>query len=269
MDPRFQNGLLAAYRVLLRTGLLETRPGYAVFERVYDLYKAVLEASSLRHVRDYVRPGSRIVDVGAHVGFFTQRFAAWVGPGGRVIALEPEPVNFGRLARRLRRTGLASRVEAINAAAVEASGSYRLRVDPTHPGDHQLAAEGLPVSGIALDRLLEQHDWRPISLLKIDVQGAEARVLAGATETIRRFRPSLLVEVDDGRLRRQGSSAEGLLGLLASLGYTPQHLSRSGVSRVLGIAEAVDIAGGLGRYADFLFAGVNAERYGIGSTTRP
>lgn len=255
MNPRFQNLLLAAYRALLRTGLLETRPGYAAFERVYDLYKSALEASSLRHVRDYVRPGSRIVDVGAHVGFFTQRFATWVGPEGHVIALEPEPVNFGRLVRRLRRSGLASRVEAVNAAAVESSGDYFLRVDPWHPGDHQLATSGLPVPGVALDRLVEHDDRWPVSLMKIDVQGAETRVLTGAAETVRRFRPSLLVEVDDARLRKQGSSAEGLLGLLASLGYTPQHLSRSGLSRVLGITEAVDIAGGGGRYADFLFAG--------------
>jgi FkbM family methyltransferase len=258
MNPRFQDLLLAAYRALLRTGLLETRAGYAAFERVYDLYKAALEASSLRHVRDYVHPGSRVIDVGAHVGFFTQRFATWVGPEGRVIALEPEPINFERLVRRLDRTGLASRVEAVNAAAVESSGRYFLRVDPWHPGDHQLATDGLSVPGIALDRLVDRDDRRPLSLMKIDVQGAEARVLTGATETIRSLRPSLLVEVDDGRLRGQGSSAEGLLGLLASLGYTPQHLSRSGLSRVLGIAEAVDIAGGIGRYADFLFAGGKA-----------
>jgi FkbM family methyltransferase len=256
VNPRLQGLLLFAYRLLLlRSGVLETGPGYALFERVYDLYKAGLEASSLRHARGYVRPGSRVVDVGAHVGFFTQRFAGWVGPGGRVIALEPEPINFGRLCRRLQRTGLAARVEAVNAAAVEASGRFFLKVDPTHPGDHQLAPGGLPVRGVALDRQVEPDDPREVSLVKIDVQGAEARVLAGAAETLQRFRPTLLVEVDDERLRRQGSSAGELLEGLASLGYVPQHLSRSGLSRVLGVADAVRLAGGAGRYADFLFAG--------------
>lgn len=259
MNPRLQALLLAAYRVLLlRTGVLETRAGYAVFERVYDLYKAGLEASSLRHARAYVRPGSRVVDAGAHVGFFTQRFAGWVGPEGRVIALEPEPVNFGRLCRRLQRTGLAPRVEAVNAAAVEVSGGFFLRVDPTHPGDHQLATAGLPVHGVALDELVASPDRREVSLVKIDVQGAEVRVLAGAAETLRRFRPTLLVEIDDDRLRRQGSSAGELLERLAVLGYVPQHLTRSGLSRGLGVADAVRLAGGAGRYADFLFAGKGA-----------
>jgi hypothetical protein len=83
-------------------------------------------------------------------------------------------------------------------------------------------------------------------------------VLAGASETLRRLHPTLLVEVDDERLRRQGSSAAALLDDLAALGYTPQHLTRSGLSRVLAGAEAVDIAGGAGHYADFLFAGREA-----------
>jgi FkbM family methyltransferase len=258
MDHRSQSLLLAAYRLLLRTGLLETRAGYGAFERVYDLYKDRLEASFLRHVEPRVRSGSRVVDVGAHVGFFTQRFATWVGPQGSVLALEPEPVNFGRLRRRMSRTGLAPRVVAVNAAAVESPGGFFLRVDPTHPGDHQLAGEGLPVRGVTLDEMVDREDPRPLSLVKIDVQGAEARVLAGASETLRGLRPTLLVEVDDERLRRQGSSAGELLDDLAALGYTPQHLTRSGLSRVLAGAEAVDIAGGAGRYADFLFAGREA-----------
>ena len=253
MNQRSQALLLAAYRALLRTGLLETRAGYAVFERVYDVYKDRLESSFLRHVRPSVRPGSRVVDVGAHVGFFTERFATWVGPEGSVTALEPEPVNFGRLRRRVARTGLGGRVQAVNAAAVERSGGVFLRVDPTHPGDHQLAVEGLPVRGVTLDEIVGPADPRPLSLVKIDVQGAEARVVAGGEETMRRLRPSLLVEVDDERLRRQGSSARELIGCLAALGYTPRHLSRAGISRVLATGEAVDLAGGRGRYADFLF----------------
>jgi FkbM family methyltransferase len=255
MNPRLQSLLLSAYRVLLHTRVLETRLGYMAFERLYDLYKGLLEASSLRYVREYVRPGSRVVDVGAHVGFYTQHFAAWVGPEGRVVALEPEPVNFGRLCRRLNRTGLAPRVEALNVAAVETSGSFFLKVDPTHPGDHQLALGGLPVRGVTLDRLLEPHDPPEVSLIKIDVQGAEARVLAGAADTLRRFRPTLVVEVDDERLRLQGSSAQELLQVLASLEYRPRHLSRTGLSQALSVAEAVRLAGGAGRYADFLFAG--------------
>jgi predicted methyltransferase len=85
---------MQVYRVALRTGIFETRPGYFFLERYYDAYKAVLEAPSLRHVRSFVPAGSTVIDVGAHCGFQTKHFGAWVGPQGRVIAIEPEPTNF-------------------------------------------------------------------------------------------------------------------------------------------------------------------------------
>jgi FkbM family methyltransferase len=253
MDATLQNGVLLAYRMVLRTGLLDTSWGYFAFERCYDLYKARLEAGSLAHVRPFVVEGSTAVDVGAHVGFFTERFARWVGAEGHVVAIEPEPINYGRLCRRLQRTRLAARVTPFNLAATEAAGSFRLRVDPDHPGDHQLAADGLAVAGETLDGILARGHWPPVSMVKLDIQGAEVRALAGAAETIERFRPTLLVEVDGLRLKRQGSSAAELFDSLAAKGYSPCQLTNRGVSRVLAVGDALRLAEATARYADFLF----------------
>lgn len=191
--------------------------------------------------------------MGAHVGFFSQRFASWVGETGHVVALEPEPINYARLCRRVHRTGLSARVTTLNAAAVERPGDYFLRLDPWHPGDHQIASAGLPVGGVTLDEVLALRGWPPVSLIKLDIQGAEARALAGARETLERLRPTLLVEVDELRLRRQGSSARQLFDLLAAKGYRPRHLTHSGVSPVMATVEALGAAGEVGGYADFLF----------------
>ncbi len=253
MNPTLQDGILLAYRMVLRTGLLGTSWGYQAFERCYDLYKARLEAGSLAHVRPFVAEGSMAVDVGAHVGFFTERFARWVGEAGHVVAIEPEPINYGRLCRRLERTRLVDRVTPLNLAATEASGSFRLRVDPTHPGDHQLAADGLAVAGETLDRILARECWPPVTMIKLDIQGAEVRALAGAAETIDRLRPTLLVEVDESRLRRQGSSAGELFETLAANGYEPRQLTSRGISEPLAIGEALGLATSTARYGDFLF----------------
>jgi FkbM family methyltransferase len=253
VNTKLANGILRAYRLVLRTGLLDTELGYAAFERCYDLYKATLEASWLRHVAPLVTPGSTVVDVGAHVGFFTQRFAHAAGASGQVLALEPEPVNYRRLCRRIARTGLHARVTALNVAAVEAPGDYFLRVNPHHPGDHQLASAGLSVVGKTIDELVATRTLPPVSVIKLDVQGAEARVLAGAELTLRRFQPALLVEVDDQRLRAQGSSAQELLDSLAARGYQPRHLTGHGISRILARLDALSVAGSAGQYADFLF----------------
>lgn len=268
MNPLLQATILGMYRLVLRTGILETTSGYAAFERCYDWYKVWLEAASLRHIRPFVPEGSTVVDVGAHVGFFTETFAGWVGERGRVIALEPEPINYGRLHNRLERTGLRSRVTSFNVAAVEASGDYLLHINPDHPGDHRLDGTGVPVRGLTLDEVLQGCGSPDVSLVKLDVQGAEARVLAGAEKTLARCRPALIVEIEDERLRQQGSSAEALLALLAARGYAPQHLSRSGISRVLAIPDALDKAGRNGQYSDFLFVGrwnPSASTVGSGS----
>jgi FkbM family methyltransferase len=253
MNSWIQGGLLAAYRVVVRTGILETQTGYALFERLYDKYKLVYEAACLKHVRSYVTAGSTVVDVGAHVGFFTQTLGAWVGPQGRVLAIEPEPVNFARLHNRVQRNGLASRVILVNAAAVDTPGSRFLKVDPVHPGDHQLANGGLPVRGVTLDELLADLELPAVSLVKLDVQGAELKVLKGAVQLLRLRPPNLMIEVDEERLRLQGTSAGELFGLLASHGYTTRLLRSRGLSGPLSVDEALAAVGPPGRYADFLF----------------
>ena len=254
MKEPTQAALLGIYRAVLATGVLHTSWGYRAFERVYDFYKAAAESSFLDHVRGFVPPGSAVVDLGAHVGFFTERFATWTrATGGQVIAVEPEPINFGRLQHRIARRGL-THVKAFNLAVAETPGDLFLKVDPFHPGDHQLAAEGLGVRGTSLDALMGECGWPRVGLVKLDIQGAEMRALSGGRETLARFKPVLLVEIDDERLRRQGSSGAELLALLDDLGYGAHHLTRQGLSRVLATADARHIVDrAAGSYVDFLF----------------
>lgn len=75
-----QGALLWAYRGVQRSGLLDTAPGRAAFERAYWAYKWSIEAKDLETLRPHVTPGSTVVDVGANIGFFTVRFAEWSGP---------------------------------------------------------------------------------------------------------------------------------------------------------------------------------------------
>jgi FkbM family methyltransferase len=249
----FETILLGGYRLLLRTGVLHTERGFRAFERCYDLYKLLIEAAWLKHVKPYVPPGSTVIDVGAHVGFFTQRFASWVGPEGRVLALEPEPTNYKRLCDRIARNGLADRVRAHRIAATEVRGEFRLMVNESHPGDHQLSGRGLPVVGMTLDEVAAEPGLPPLSLIKLDIQGAEARALLGARDLLRRQRPALVVEMDDVRLRRQGASAAELTDQLRALGYVPLGICRSGIWRTLAIPEELEVAIRARSYADLLF----------------
>lgn len=221
-----QNAMLGAYRLVFARGLLRRAWGRRLFFALYEFYKNLFEAGPIGALRAYVPEGGFVIDVGANVGFFTERFARWVGPAGRVVAIEPEAANFAELVRRLGASGLAERLDARQAVADAQSGQARLVINPDHPGDHRIGDAGEPVAAVALDELVPAG--RQVALIKIDVQGAELRVLAGASATLARDSPALFVEVDPGGLARYGSGVEALLGTLARHGYAPHLLTRAG-----------------------------------------
>jgi FkbM family methyltransferase len=248
-----QSGLLALYHSVSAAGFLKTAWGRSIFEMAYWFYKRYYEAGTIAPLQQFVKPGSCVVDVGANIGYFTLHFASWVRGGGKVLAIEPEAINYARLQRAVSRAGLTSVVETFRVAAAETVGDGLLEINPMHPGDHKLGTSGVSVAITTIDTLLAGRGWPEVSLLKIDVQGAEARVLAGARETIDRFGPTLLIEVSDDGLRQYGSSAEELILTLCKRQYTIQALKRKGLSTSLSVDEAVTVAKTRG-YVDLLFS---------------
>ncbi|MBF0584365.1 MAG: FkbM family methyltransferase [Magnetococcales bacterium] len=221
--PLFQNIVLRLHVLVKRSGFLASPPGQWLFETTYLLYKRFFEARNVAVLQQWIPSDTWAIDVGANIGFFTVYFAHWVHGSGRVVALEPESVNFKRLQRRLATHPERDRVELLQMAAAEKNGWGWLQLNPDHPADHRLSHSGVSVPLSALDTLMAERGWPKIALIKIDVQGAEDRVIMGAQELIRRFHPALLVELtlnDPGSLRT--------MTLLASFNYRPHRLLRDG-----------------------------------------
>jgi FkbM family methyltransferase len=163
------------------------------------------EEEVLRITTAITRPGDRIIDVGAHMG---NHSVYWGLAGRRVIAFEPNaPVN-AVLQANVKRNGLGSVVE-VRAAALgreQATGIAR-QPDPVNLGSVTIdvGAGDLPI--YPLDSL----DLDGLAVLKLDVEGHEADVLAGAIQTMRKWRPYIVAEeLSDHR------EVEELIG---SLGY--------------------------------------------------
>ena len=247
---RLQSVLLGTYARLAETRLLDNAVARRGFEGAYEAYKVVLEAGPVHHLRRHATSGSVVVDVGANIGFFTVRFARWVGPGGRVLAIEPEARNIQRLQARLERRELAGRVSVVKAAAAGAVGRAHLVVNHHHPGDHCLGDTGVEVDVVTVDSLVARETG-PVTLIKVDVQGAEQLVLDGAAGTIAAHRPALFIEVTAGALERFGTTARGLIDGVLRQGYTAHLLGRRGVSPALGPAALEELHGD--GYNDLLF----------------
>lgn len=250
MRRTLQSVLLWAYGVVFSNGILRYHWGRRLFFAAYDIYKLLFEAGEINGLRTHIPIGSLVVDVGANVGFFTLRFADWVGQQGRVIAIEPESRNFAELQRRLVINGYAGRVAAHCAVADRVAGEARLLVNPDHPGDHKIGDHGIAVRAHTLDGLCADSD-RPVSLVKIDVQGAAMRVLAGAEDLLASQRPALFIEADAGALARFGTNTAELLGFLARFGYVPHAMDKNGAQVLtLPMIDALIARNG---YTDILF----------------
>jgi FkbM family methyltransferase len=188
------------------------------------------EPGTAAALRRLVRPGDVVFDIGANVGAHTLGLAASVGPAGTVVAIEPTDEAFGKLTRnvalnpdlaarvRLRQRLMAARAEDPAPSALYSSWPLR-PTGPVHPhhGGRLVTTAGASVA--TLDGLMEQEGLSRLDLIKIDVDGFEARVLAGGARTLGRCQPVLVMELAPYVHAEAGGSFSELLGLLRACGY--------------------------------------------------
>jgi FkbM family methyltransferase len=225
-----------------------------IFLVLYAGYKRHFEAGPIERLQEFIPTGSVVIDVGANVGFFSLRFARWVGSGGEVISIEPEDRNYEILVAALKRQGPSGRVRALKAVAAATAGPMFLEINKLHPADHKLSRDGtgVAVEAVRLDDLVQDKGAQNPSLVKIDVQGAEMLVLQGAPDILGLAGPALFVELHEEGLQRYGASVSAILDYLSRYGYEPHWLMRNGPHRKSSAAEVCAKAAGNG-YVDVLF----------------
>jgi FkbM family methyltransferase len=199
---------------------------------LYDTYKRIGERRQIRLIRQLVKPGDRVADVGANIGFYTSVLARRVGERGRVYAFEPDVRNFAHLSARVR--GLPQ-VERVQAAVTDCDGTIDLYRSPDLHVDHRTYETDEPrarvaVPAVSLDRFLA--DAPPLQFLKMDVQGAEYRALRGMAGVVARS-PELviLMEVWPFVHDRFGAGTRALLDLLWSWGLKVWRLDTQDAGR--------------------------------------
>lgn len=132
-----------------------------------------------------LRPGMKVVDIGAHIGYHTVRFAELVGPTGTVFAFEPSPLNFGVLCGNVRRRALSNVV--LEQKAVSDIDDEVTLYFGRHDGRHSIVRRGeesCKVNSISLDSYFGERET--VQFVKIDVEGAELKVLRGMKNLIAR-----------------------------------------------------------------------------------
>jgi FkbM family methyltransferase len=151
--------------------------------------------------REHLRPGATVLDVGAHVGYYTLLSSVLVGPVGRVFAFEPNPVNHGFLGRHAAVNGCRN-VTVVQAAVSDRDGTARFDFGSGSGTGHLAEGGALEVRTVALDGFCAEHGITP-SAIKVDVEGAEMEVLRGAEDTVSRARPVIFLSTHGAEVHRR------------------------------------------------------------------
>jgi FkbM family methyltransferase len=187
-------------------------------------------AAEMSVIRRHIKAGDTACDIGANKGSFVYWLSRWAGESGRVVAFEAQDDLARRLDGICRSAAL--RNVTVEAKAVYAtSGRRELHIPVRHQPGASLNPPDLPseeimttsVATVALDDYFS--DGERISVLKVDVEGAEQGVFAGARRILASCRPLLVFECENRHLN--GASVRDVFADLKSMGYDG-HFVRAG-----------------------------------------
>jgi FkbM family methyltransferase len=180
---------------------------------------SLLEADEIRLVKNTIKEGMTIIDIGANIGYYTLIMGRLVGRNGLIYAFEPEQNNF-RLLKKNIELNQANNIFAINKAISDNNTGGRIYISKWNRGDHRIFDSGdnrrfKPVETLTLDEFMK--DKGRVDLIKLDIQGAEYRALIGMERTIKKNEDLMLIaEYSPYHLEKAGIDSDTFLSWIES-----------------------------------------------------
>lgn len=184
------------------------------------------ELPAVKLFQSLVKPGDRVMDIGANIGFHAMWLSVLVGAEGTVLAFEPVRYLYRALSDSINENRFAGRCLAYHCALSDRPGRGMIRhaagtrnfggahlTDTKKNDDHSYDEVDIRV-------LAEFAAEKRCSLIKLDVEGAEMKVLQGGTQLLRQDRPAVFAELFNEQLQKvSGSNGTGMIRFMAGLGY--------------------------------------------------
>jgi len=170
-----------------------------------DYWLGMYEPELQRALRDWVKAGAVMFDVGANIGYVSLLLARAGGENGRVTAFEALPANVARTRRNLALNGMGERVSVVHAAVIDRAGTARFLVHPSNAMGKAVGSAGrdiadayvqeIEVPGVALDDFAYTAQGVVPQVIKMDIEGGEVLAIGGMERLLAEARPLLLVEL--------------------------------------------------------------------------
>ncbi|HVQ18395.1 MAG TPA: FkbM family methyltransferase [Actinomycetes bacterium] len=242
----FLMGRLRPEEVTVRGHVMRLDPLDSLLLSVNGTY----EEEELDLLRDCIRPGDTILDVGGHIGLYTLEASRAAGAEGRVVTFEPSTANYALLEHNVRLNGCTN-VVLVKAAVSNADGELTLVLSHDNSGDHQITTDPSTSSDtervrtVSIDSYCRDAGITTVNVVKMDIQGAEPVALAGALRTIG-ANPDVLLftEVSPQHLASRGGT-DAYLVALADAGFDLWQMEGGGaVPRTVAELSHLRIAAG-------------------------
>lgn len=211
------------------------KSNFSLYLNLYFLYKRINERNEINLIKNVVKPGMRVVDIGANIGFYSLMFSDLVGSQGEVHCFEPEKNNFLNL------TNICKGRKNIilnNMAVGKENRNINLYVSDDLNVDHLTYATNdkrkeLKIRCVSIDSYLKKEN--EIDFIKIDTQGFEYHVVQGMKNTLQKAKKIVLLsEFSKYDLEQAGSSHKDYLKYLKAVGLKVKYLERDYKKRLYG-----------------------------------
>ena len=217
-------------------------------ERSGGLYQRDLAAL----LKARLAPDAIVADVGANIGVVSALLSG-LCPKGRIYAFEPVAENYAHLAANVAANALEN-VTVQQVALFDIDGEIEVEYDGGYPGGSHVGEGGTAVPALRFDTWAHHQSLDRLDLVKVDVEGAELAVLDGAAETLRRFRPIVVIECNPVTLARFGGTGYAallrrmraifpLVGVIEPGGGVSPIASVGHLRRILGQRGVIDLVG--------------------------
>jgi FkbM family methyltransferase len=225
-------GARLAKRNWLKPVWHEFQPGLWMLLRIEDMTQETIlledgwDPLLTELTRTSLSPGAVFIDVGANAGYFSLIAAKCVGKSGKVLAIEPNPSVAQQLRGNVKRSNLSNVIVEQVACADSQSIETLYIPDESSLGKASLSKsnaggiDSVNVRTTTLDQLILHHGLEKVTFVKVDVEGAELRVLSGMKEALKTFRPIIVLELVPEHLANLGTTKEEVVSFLSSLSYS-------------------------------------------------
>ena len=183
----------------------------------------VWEPLQTQYIKNNVKEGDFVIDLGAHIGYFTLIFSELVGKNGRVFAFEPNPKNFSLLKKNVLVNNFKN-IELVQKAVSDKEGKIKLFLSDTNTGDNRIFdindhMKTIYIESIKLDNFLKS-ELSKISFIKMDIQGAEVKALRGMLSLLDKNKPlKIISEFWPFGIKGAGDKPEEFLNMLVNLNF--------------------------------------------------